>query len=136
MKSYLNNQRKLLDTSAVILSGICLLHCLALPVLLTLVPLAGVNLLDETTFHLVMLVIVLPISVVALTIGCLQHKDRATLLLGTLGLGILGATAFFGHDWFGLTGERVVTSFGGLVLAAAHIQNFRCCRYHDCQHEQ
>ena len=135
MKLHTDSHRKLLDTTAVLLSGICLLHCLALPVLLTVLPIFNTQLLDEETFHLIMLVVILPVSVIALAIGCRQHKDRTTLILGTIGLGILTATAIFGHDWFGLTGERLVTSLGGLVLAAAHIQNYRCCRDHDCQHE-
>ncbi len=130
-----NNQRKYLDTTAVLLSGVCLLHCLAIPLLLTIVPVINIQLLDEATFHLIMLVFILPVSVIALAIGCRQHKDPATLILGGIGLSILTATALFGHDWFGITGERLVTSLGGLILAAAHIQNYRCCRDNDCQHD-
>lgn len=91
--------------------------------------------MDEQLFHLVMLVLILPVSLIALTIGCRQHKDRLTIVLGSIGIVILAFTAFFGHDWFGLAGERVVTSFGGLILAGAHIQNYRICRNNDCQHE-
>ena len=58
-----------------------------------------------------------------------------TLVLGSVGLGILTITAIFGHDLLGLTGERIVTSIGGLILAAAHIQNYLCCRNDDCAHE-
>lgn len=135
MKTPSDSQRKYLDTTAVLLSGVCLLHCLAIPLVMTIVPVVNANLLDETTFHLIMLVFILPVSVVALAIGCRQHKDLTTLVLGMIGLGILTFTAIFGHDWFGITGERLVTSVGGLVLAAAHIQNYRCCRDHDCQHD-
>lgn len=130
-----DHSRQYLDTAAVILSGICLLHCLALPVVLTIVPIMNVTLLDEATFHLIMLAVILPVSLVALAIGCRQHKDRATLLLGTTGLVVLTLTALFGHDSLGLTGERLVTSMGGLILAMAHIQNYRCCRAQDCKHE-
>jgi hypothetical protein len=128
-------KRSYLDTAAVIMSGICMLHCLALPVVLTLLPIANIALLDEKTFHLIMIVFILPVSLIALTIGCRQHKDTLTLCLGSIGLIILTFTAFFGHYWFGLFGERIVTSAGGLVLAAAHIQNYRCCREHDCEHD-
>lgn len=124
-----------LDTAAVILSGICLIHCLALPVAFALVPIFNVTLIDEPTFHLLMLVVILPISLLALTIGWRQHNDRTTLILGGIGLSILAVTAIFGHDMFGETGERIVTSIGGLILAAAHIQNFRCCRQQDCEHD-
>jgi|TARA_B110000977_G_scaffold94298_1_gene124693 hypothetical protein len=136
MKSKPNNRgRKYMDTAAVVLSGVCMLHCLALPIALTILPIVNVTLLDESTFHLIMMVVILPISVIALTIGCRQHKDKLTLTLGSVGLLILTLTAIFGHDLLGLTGERIVTSIGGLILAAAHIQNYLCCRNDDCAHE-
>jgi hypothetical protein len=130
-----NRGRKYMDTAAVVLSGVCMLHCLALPIALTILPIVNVTLLDESTFHLIMMVVILPVSVIALTIGCRQHKDKLTLILGSIGLVILTITAIFGHDLLGLTGERIVTSVGGLILAAAHIQNYRCCRNDDCAHE-
>ena len=136
MDSQLNNRRRrYMDTAAVVLSGVCMLHCLALPIALTILPIVNVTLLDESTFHLIMMAVILPISVIALTIGCRQHKDTLTLVLGSIGLVILTITAIFGHDIFGLTGERAVTSIGGLILAAAHIQNYLCCRDNDCAHE-
>tara|TARA_B100000809_G_scaffold23094_1_gene20243 strand:+ start:5940 stop:6353 length:414 start_codon:yes stop_codon:yes gene_type:complete len=136
MDSQPNNRgRKYMDTAAIVLSGVCMLHCLALPIALTILPIVNVTLLDESTFHLIMMAVILPISVIALTIGCRQHKDKLTLVLGSVGLGILTITAIFGHDLLGLTGERIVTSIGGLILAAAHIQNYLCCRNDDCAHE-
>ena len=129
------DKRSLLDTAAVVMSGICLLHCLALPIALTMLPILNIAVLDERVFHLVMMVFILPVSVVALAIGCRQHKDLLTLVLGIVGLSTLLFTAVFGHRFFGLDGERVVTSIGGVILALAHIQNFRRCREDDCTHE-
>ena len=129
-----NNQGHL-DAIAVVLSGVCMLHCLALPLLLTISPILNVTLLSETVFHVLLLVFILPTSVIALTIGCRSHKDKITLVLGALGLSILTITAFFGHQLVGLTGERILTSFGGLILASAHIQNYRCCRRDNCNHD-
>ncbi len=128
-----NNNR--LDGLAVILSGTCMLHCLVLPLLVTLFPIVQGGFLEEQYFHLIMLVFILPTSLVALTIGCWKHKDRLTIVLGTVGLSTLVVTALWGHSLFGLTGERIVTTVGGLTLAAAHIQNYLCCRREDCQHE-
>lgn len=130
-----DKKQRFLDTVAVVLSGVCMLHCLALPIVLTVLPIVNVGLLNETLFHGLMMVVILPISIVALTIGCRQHKDRLTLTLGIAGLLILGFTALFGHALFGIMGERIVTSIGGLILASAHIQNYRSCRKADCQHD-
>ena len=135
MNQPINTQGQL-DTFAVVLSGVCMLHCLALPLLLTIFPIFNVILLSEKVFHLLMLVFILPASLVALMIGCRSHKDKMTLIFGGVGLSTLSITAFFGHQLFGLTGERFITSFAGLVLAIAHVQNYRCCRRDDCHHEQ
>lgn len=124
-----------LDGVAVFLSGTCMVHCLVLPMLVTLFPIAQGSLLDEQYFHLIMLVLILPTCLVALTIGCSKHKDLTTMTLGAIGLLTLTITAVFGHQLFGFLGERVATTFGGVILASAHIQNYRCCRKVDCQHD-
>ena len=134
MAEHENSNR--LDGMAVILSGTCMLHCLVLPLLVTLFPIVQGSLLEEKYFHLIMLVFILPTSLVALTVGCRRHRDTLTIVLGAIGLSTLAITAFWGHELFGLSGERVVTTIGGLVLASAHIQNFRCCRHVDCQHNE
>lgn len=123
-----------LDGIAILLSGVCMLHCLALPVIITLFPIAQGNLLDEQSFHLMILVFILPTSLIALSVGCRKHKDKLTLILGAIGLVVLTFTAIFGHEAFGLDGERIVTTVGGLILAAAHLQNFRMCRSDNCDH--
>ncbi|MFT7686082.1 MAG: hypothetical protein ACI9FB_001427 [Candidatus Azotimanducaceae bacterium] len=123
-----------LDSFAIFLSATCMLHCLALPVLVTLFPIAQGSLLNEQSFHLILLVFILPTSLIALTIGCRKHKDILTIVLGAIGLIILTFTGLFGHDIFGEFGERVVTTVGGLILAGAHIQNFRICRADNCEH--
>ena len=80
------SRERWLDGMAVIFSGTCMVHCLVLPLLVTVFPIVQGSLLDEQQFHLVMLLLILP-------------------------------------------------TLGGLVLALAHIQNFRCCRSVDCQHD-
>lgn len=122
---------------AVLLSGTCLLHCLALPILVTVVPISqGALVMDEKTFHLVMLFFILPTSGIALAWGCSRHKDLLTIGLGATGLTLLTILALFGHDLMSLTGERLSTSAAGVVLAAAHIRNFLICRRMDCDHTE
>ena len=123
------------DRLAIVFSGTCLLHCLALPLLVTLFPIAQSAFMDEATFHLLMLVLILPTSLLALTTGCFKHKDRLTITLGGIGLAVLAVTALFGHDLFGLDGERIVTSVGGVILATSHIRNYLLCRHDDCDHD-
>jgi len=130
-----DRSRAHLDGIALVLSGTCLLHCLLLPLLVAAMPVfLGLTTIREQTFHLVMLIGILPTSLLALAWGARKHKDFLTILWGGAGLSILAFTALFGHDLFGLAGERIVTSLGGVILAAAHIRNFLICRRLDCRH--
>jgi hypothetical protein len=123
-----------LDQFAILLSGVCLVHCLITPILITLLPIISMSaLVEDLIFHKLMLWLVLPTSCVALFLGCRQHKFFSIAATGALGLGILIAVAFFGHQWFGIGGEKIATTVGGLILAASHYLNFRACQNVSCE---
>ena len=124
-----------LDRIGIFLSATCLLHCLTLPVLLTIAPITQTGLLDEQTFHLVLLWFILPVSLIALGIGCRQHKDLLILVLGGTGLCLLLFAGLIGHTVLSPSAERGVTIVAGLILAAAHLRNFKICRATNCDHE-
>ena len=80
-----------------------------------------------------MLWLVLPTSTVALFLGCRKHKQWTIAATGALGIAILVNVAFIGHDIFGLTGEKIATSVGGLILAVSHYLNYRACQNITCE---
>ncbi|MFT5571479.1 MAG: hypothetical protein ACI9FR_000393 [Cryomorphaceae bacterium] len=123
-----------LDQFAIMLSGVCLVHCLVTPILITLLPIISMSaMVEDLVFHKLMLWLVLPTSCVALFLGCRQHKLYSIAVTGALGLGILIAVAFLGHQCFGIGGEKIATVVGGLVLAASHYLNFRACQNVSCE---
>jgi hypothetical protein len=121
-----------LDRIAVALSGICVLHCLLTPVLIVSFPILAATSMADDAFHQVLLWLVLPASLLALSLGCFRHKDRAVLTLGLAGLSLIMVTAMVGHDSFGETGERIATVIGGVTLALGHLRNHRLCRRDSC----
>lgn len=122
-----------LDQAAILLSGVCLVHCLLTPVIVTLLPIISLSVMvEDLLFHQLMLWIVLPTSCVALFLGCRKHKLFSIAATGILGLLILVSVAFYGHEWFGLVGEKVATSVGGLILACSHYLNYRACQSISC----
>ena len=124
----MKNTRAIADKAAVSLSFLCALHCLAMPVAVALLPaLAGLPFAEEG-FHLWMVIVVLPVSIYALTMGCKKHKRYQLLMLGCLGLTILVAAALFGHDFLGEFWEKVLTVIGASVIALGHLWNFRLCQ--------
>lgn len=123
-----------LDKFAIFLSGVCLLHCLIAPILITLLPIISSSaLVEEVMFHKLMLWVVLPTSFIALFLGCRKHKQFAIASSGILGISILVAVALFGHEWFGVAGEKIATTLGGLVLALSHYLNYRACQNTTCE---
>ena len=109
------------------LSAVCLVHCLALPLVLTLVPLTALVGVSDETFHFVLAWIILPISGVALVLGALRHGFQGVLLIGVAGIGLL-FVGVVGHDVLGVYGERAVTVSGSLIVVAAHLLNLRFSR--------
>ncbi len=128
--------RSYADGVGILGSAVCALHCIAAPVLLvagTSVPAAFVN--DET-FHGMLLWAILPAAILALGLGCWQHKDRWVLWLGVFGLLGLSSSVAVPHELIGETGERLVTVGSAGILIAAHVRNFRRCRDDDCAHPE
>lgn len=122
-----------LDKFAILLSGVCLVHCLLTPVLITLLPIiSSSTFMEDVLFHQLMLWAVLPTSFIALFLGCRKHKQFMIAGTGAIGICILVAVAFFGHEWFGISGEKIATSIGGLVLALSHYLNYRACQNTTC----
>ena len=129
----MKNIQTLSDKTAISLSIICALHCLALPSLLVLLPsLTALNLADEVV-HLWMLAAVIPISIYALTMGCRKHKRLGIVALGLAGITTLIAAALLGHDILGETGEKAVVTTGAFIIAVSHWQNHQLCRRLDCE---
>lgn len=127
----MKNLQAFADKAAVSLSVICAIHCMAMPIILVAVPALTGLFFTEESFHLWMVVAVLPLSVYALTVGCKKHKRYRVLGIGAVGLAILIGAALFGHDLVGEDGEKALTVIGATIIAIGHILNFRLCRQHE-----
>ena len=124
----------LLDRASIGLSVICVLHCFATPILLAFAPsLLALPVADEK-FHAVLIFMILPASLVALTLGCRRHGDMSVVYWGCGGLVVLLGTLVLGHDLLGDAGEKIMTVFGSGLVVIGHTLNFRACRASTCQH--
>lgn len=125
----------LTDKLAISLSLLCTIHCLALPIFLALLPSMAALSLDNESFHFWMVVVVLPTSLYALTVGCKQHKRYRLLILGSIGLALLIMALALGEERIGEAGEKILTLLGAALIAVGHGFNYRLCRkqqYQDC----
>ncbi|RVT41214.1 MerC domain-containing protein [Sphingobium algorifonticola] len=102
------------------LGGVCLVHCLALPLLFALLPGIGGLLPGHHFVHILLLAIAMPISGLALYNGWRRRGDRLAPVMGGIGLMVLSAALIVGE-----AGETPITMTGSLLLVAAHIRNWR-----------
>jgi len=123
-----------LDRSAIGLSVLCLLHCLALPLVLVAGSSFTALWAADEWFHQLLVVLVLPTSIVALLLGCKKHKRWAVLAWGFCGVGVLTLAALFAHDLVGEAGEKILTVIGSMLVVVGHAYNFRLCRSEVCDH--
>lgn len=121
-----------LDKFAVSTSAICAIHCLCLPILLVAFPTLSATIFGQESFHVWLLWLVIPLSFVALSMGCRKHKSSLVILCGLAGLSLLIAAAALGHDLLGENGERMVTLAGALFIAFGHMRNYTLCRRAEC----
>ena len=117
--------RHLFDQIAIALSGVCLVHCLAIPVLVAALPVAAISFGSESHFHSLMLWFVVPTSIVGFGLGLHAHRHIGIVLLGACGIGVLAAAALWGHTAWPTAVEVAVSVLGSLLLAVAHWLNFR-----------
>ena len=108
----------LAESAAVTASLLCMVHCLALPLAIALLPaLAGVLTVPES-FHIGILLFAAPMALFALATGWRQHGRAVPLLLGTPGIALLGIALLLPAH------ETALTVAGSLLLVAGHLRNW------------
>jgi len=113
----------LLDGVALAASAACMVHCLALPLVLALLPVLSGTLVAGEGFHLLVLALALPTSAFGLWGSRMPGGSNAPLLAGMAGLMLLSLALLAGEE-----AERVITLAGSLLLAGAHVANWRARR--------
>ena len=112
-----------LDKSAMTLSGLCLVHCLAGTLLLTVFAVSGGWLGHDV--HVVGLALALPMAAWALWRGVVLHGRKGVAWLGAAGIALMTASLFIGHAG---AGEILLSVVGVTMLGTAHFWNMRAAR--------
>lgn len=133
-----NIMQERFDKFAIMLSGLCTIHCIVTPILASIVPLfsAAVHHGEDVHhfwFHQAIILFILPVSLIALFAGYRSHKELVPIIIAGIGLSILTFTALFAehllHDnLIDHTGETLLTITGGIIHAVGHILNIIATR--------
>jgi hypothetical protein len=121
------------DRVAIGLSAVCIVHCLAIPLLAALLPIALAGLGSDDHFHTWMLWGVVPTSLLGFGIGVRYHGRYLLALAGATGLGIVVLAALVAHGHWLWWQEMLLSIVGSVILVLAHWRNFlevrRCHRH-------
>lgn len=109
------------DRIGIVLSGICVIHCLALPVIVSALPLVAHGISHSHWFHALILILVIPTVVLALKQSNGRRRVVYLLIAGLLLIMAgLGSGSFGGYyHW-----ETGLTVAGSILLVSGHVSNY------------
>src|SRR5246127_5184570 len=119
------------DNLGIWASALCVVHCIATPVLLSLSTVFAHFIPGEEKTHRTLAVGVATLGAIALVKGFRTHGRRRILGLMVLGLGFIFAGAFYGDRLPSHGCEVAVTMTGSLLMITAHRMNHTFCS--DCR---
>ena len=128
----LGSAQKISDKFAISLSAVCAAHCFFVPVLLVLFSNYESIQYDNELIHFLFLLMTVPISFFALTLGLKNHKKSSFFILGIAGLIILILALVLGEGILGELGEKLVTLIGSIIVVFAHFKNYQTCIQIEC----
>ena len=144
------------DKLSICLSLCCILHCIALPAIILMIPSFASLWINNEKVHVILVLFAVPISLFAMAKSLRIHHNYKCISLAVIGLSLLVGAIFmhdinFGsesshighgeathheeaghghhdHGGIGETLETIFTVLGGLILLGAHYLNIRSIR--------
>ena len=123
------------DAVGITTSVACAIHCAVLPMVLSTLPIFGINIIDNVVFECFMIFLALAIGSYSFWHGYRKHHHSIIpLLIFSFGILLLFAKQLW-HDY-----QFWLLPFAVILIVTAHLVNYRSCRVHnhahsdDCNH--
>ena len=119
-----------LDNLGMFASLLCVIHCLAMPFLIAMLPFLGLQFIDTHESHLWLAGLIWLFALFAIVPGYLKHRHPETLVGMILGLALVSFGALAPHHVIGHDAVLPIMVTGNLILAGTHWRNrrlFQCC---------
>lgn len=120
------------DKFAMTLSMVCLVHCLFAPSLIILSYGFMAMSVDSELVHKLILLITVPVSLFALSLGYKNHSTMNFIALGIIGLLTLVLAVILGEGVLGENGELFLTMLGSTLVIISHYKNYQICKKTNC----
>ena len=121
-----------IDGIAISLSFLCIVHCFFTPTFLILAPSFLTLSVDNEFIHYLIILLAIPISLYALSLGYRAHDRITFLFIGIIGLSMLFTAILMGESILSEYGEKGITLFGSIIVAYSHFKNLQICKELDC----
>lgn len=122
MKKYFSQE--LVDNTGACLSFACAIHCMAMPLLITILPLIGLGFLANERAELFLIIGAIGLAIGSLGWGVRHHRSWRALLILIVALAFIATSRTAVEGTF----EVVFYSIGGILLASAHLVNRHLCK--------
>ncbi|CAN5261220.1 hypothetical protein BH10CYA1_BH10CYA1_35850 [soil metagenome] len=120
-----------MDTLGIFASTLCLIHCLAMPLVVAFLPLLGLQFLEGHNAHQALAGFVVAFGLLAILPGYMKHRKPAVLAGLVLGLTFVLAATFGDAVGLSESAELPLITVGNLVLVVSHLFNRKLCQ---CKH--
>ncbi|MCZ2223622.1 MAG: MerC domain-containing protein [Chitinophagales bacterium] len=118
------------DALGITTSIACAIHCAILPLIMTSLPLFGINIIDNDWFEYSMILLAFVVGTYSLYHGYKKHHHSfLPIIIFTLGITLLVVKQIWHelHLWFLIPAV--------IFIVTAHVINFRSCRVHNHAHK-
>ena len=123
------------DSLGACVSGLCLVHCVSMPLIFAFAPTLAHLIPGDELVHRFLAFLVVGAGLPSFVQGYLKHKKRLVVAFGVSGMAIVLGALVWGDRFGSHTAEIAVTMIGSLLLTAAHLRNRTFCRKCDhCEH--
>lgn len=122
-----------MDALGIAASTLCLIHCLAMPFVISLLPVLGWQFLEGRTAHYFLASFVFAFALSAIVPGYLQHR-RMDILCGMgVGLTCVLIATFAPYSVLPEKLELPLITMGNIILVITHWRNrgLAICQHHD-----
>ncbi len=117
------------DALGIATSIACAIHCAVLPLVLSSLPILGMNIIDNSGFEYFMILLAFAIGIYSLWHGYRRHHHSIIpLSIFTVGILFLLAKQIWHDQQFWLLPLAII------AIVWAHLRNYRACRVHDHAH--
>lgn len=116
------------DRIGIIVSSVCLIHCLLVPFVLMIFPFIET---EQAHFHEILTIFVVIPAFLAFIPGYRKHKNLSVLLLAITGLMAILFAAFTEKVYLSQVAARIITILGSILMILAHARNIK--HAHQCR---